>query len=148
MKLTKASLVALAAISPTATEALASNDAYWPDGMVHWFQSSRAPRVPIALRDPFAVKQPPPPPSPVVLTPSPQPPPPPAAPPLPFKYVGAIGSGKGRVVLLEYGDKLIQPATGEVIDDLYRVDQILVGAIVFLHLPTNMQQTLALESSE
>lgn len=78
--------------------------------------------------------QPPPPP--------PPPPPKPQAPPLPFRFVGAVEEGGQRSVFLMDGTQVRVVKAG---DDLgaYTVEQITPGAIEFTYKPLKQRQTLA-----
>jgi len=97
-----------------------------------------------AARDPFS---PPPPPAP---PPTPPPAPviaPPPAPPLPlalpFRYFGRMTAPDGTMgELVESNGRLLAAQKGEVIDEVYRIDEVGDAEIVFMHLPT--QQRLSL----
>lgn len=89
--------------------------------------------------DPFAVRSwyvaPPP--------PKPEPPPKPSAPPLPFRYLGMLESGEGSwLVQLARGDEGIVAAQGDVIGDMYRLDGLRDGDLVFTYLPLGTRQLL------
>lgn len=70
------------------------------------------------------------------------PPPPPAPPPLPFTYLGQLVEAGRTMVFLSTGDRNHVVAPGEVIDNLYRIDEIGASAVVITYLPMNTQQTL------
>lgn len=90
------------------------------------------------------VAPPPAPPAPVVWQPPPEPPPP-QAPPLPFKYLGRLEESPERTVwYLLQGERLIVKASGEAIDDSYRIDGAEAGRLRFTYLPLGQQQTLTL----
>lgn len=66
----------------------------------------------------------------------------PQAPPLPFRFIGALdGPGQHSVVLLN-GKDVITVRAGERIDDQYRVARITPTRIEFIHLPTRQRQAL------
>lgn len=71
------------------------------------------------------------------------PPPPPQAPPLPFTYVGMLGSEDETVVFLAQQDTNHAVKKGDVINGTWRVDEIDSGRVVFTYLPLEQRQTLA-----
>jgi hypothetical protein len=71
------------------------------------------------------------------------PPPPPQAPPLPFTYVGMLGSEDETIVFLAQQDTNHAVKRGDVINGTYRVDEIDSGRVVFTYLPLDQRQTLA-----
>lgn len=90
------------------------------------------------------VAPPPAPPAPVAWQPPPDPPPP-QAPPLPFKYLGRLEESPERTVwYLLQGERLIVKASGEAIDDSYRIDGAEAGRLRFTYLPLGQQQALTL----
>lgn len=79
------------------------------------------------------------------------PPPPPAvvqAPPLPFRFVGALEEGGNRFVVLMEGEELHILRRGERIDDRYRVERISPGRIEFTYLPLRARQLLDTSANE
>jgi len=117
------------ASSPAATDAL-------PD----WHQS--ASRTPLAdegadFAAPLSFRPPPPPP----VTPRP------AAPPLPFRYVGAIEEQGERRALVMQGEQLHLLRGGDEVDGRYRVERVSDAGIDFLYLPLKQRQTLSLSRS-
>lgn len=70
------------------------------------------------------------------------PPPPPTPPPLPFRYMGQLAEADRKTVFLAAGDRNLVVGVGDVIDDLYRVDEIGMDALMLTYLPMNVQQTL------
>ena len=82
-----------------------------------------------------------------VAAPAP-PPPPPSAPPLPFTYIGKLAADGETTVFLASGDRNLVVKTGDVIDNTYRLDQVSDTAVVLTHLPTSMQQTLAIGAQQ
>lgn len=79
----------------------------------------------------------PPPPPPLVADPVAA-----AAPPLPFRFVGAVeAQGRRSVVLLE-GDTVHVLRAGERIDDRYRIDRITPTGVELTYLPLRERQLL------
>ncbi|WP_018990931.1 hypothetical protein [Aromatoleum toluclasticum] len=78
------------------------------------------------------------------------PPPPPAssvpvepqAPPLPFRYVGAIDDAQGKAVFLLEGTQVRVARPGEEIAGRYRVERITPSAVEFTYLPLKKMQIL------
>lgn len=81
---------------------------------------------------------PPPPPPP----PPPAPPPVPTAPPLPFTYLGRYEDAPTQLTILLKGERMYTVARGDVIEDIYRVDQVTPGMVELTYLPLNIKQTL------
>ena len=71
-----------------------------------------------------------------------QPPPPPSAPPLPFAYMGKLDESGATIVFLAMGDRNLVVKPGDIIDNMYRLDQVSDNAVMLTHLPTGMQQSL------
>jgi hypothetical protein len=70
------------------------------------------------------------------------PPPPPSAPPLPFAYMGKLDESGATIVFLAMGERNLVVKPGDVIDNMYRLDQVSDNAVMLTHLPTGMQQSL------
>jgi hypothetical protein len=70
------------------------------------------------------------------------PPPPPSAPPLPFAYMGKLDESGATTVFLAMGDRNLIVKPGDVIDNMYRLDQVSDNTVMLTHLPTGMQQSL------
>lgn len=70
------------------------------------------------------------------------PPPPPQAPPLPFTYVGMLGSEDETIVFLAQQETNHAVKKGDVINGTYRVDEIDDGRVVLTYLPLDQRQTL------
>ncbi|MCW5581327.1 MAG: hypothetical protein KIS72_08300 [Luteimonas sp.] len=90
--------------------------------------------------------------APLSFRPPPPPPPPPArlqalAPPLPFRYVGAIFEDGARRALLMEGEQLRILRSGEEIGGRYRVDHIDDSRIDFIYLPLKQRQSLSVSRS-
>jgi len=71
----------------------------------------------------------------------------PVAPPLPFRFVGAIEASAGRRVFLMDGAQLHVVVQGDHIDGRYRVDKVDDSRIEFTYLPLKQRQTLMLSNS-
>lgn len=83
-----------------------------------------------------------------VTPPAPPPPPPPkpTAPPLPFKYMGALEdtSQNGKtLVYLAKGNDSFQVAVGDKFADGYQLEKIERGQLVIRYLPLSILQTLS-----
>lgn len=93
--------------------------------------------------DLFASKSwyvPPPPPPP----PKPAPPPKPTAPPLPFAFMGSYQESDGRqIFFLTRGERLYTVSTGDVIDGIYRVEDVSAGQLGIIYLPLNIRQSMS-----
>lgn len=66
----------------------------------------------------------------------------PQAPPLPFRYVGAIDDAQGKAVFLVEGTQVRMARAGEEIGGQYRLVRITPTAIEFTYLPLNKTQFL------
>jgi hypothetical protein len=82
----------------------------------------------------------PPPPPPTTFRPAP------AAPPLPFRFVGAIDDAQGKAVFLLEGNQVRMARIGDAIAGQYRLERITPAAIEFTYLPLNTKQTLSRQS--
>lgn len=102
--------------------------------------ASRAPLAPkgAGFAAPLSFRPPPPPPPPA---------PRPMAPPLPFRYVGAIDETGQRRALVLHGEQLHIVRAGDEIDGRYRVERIGEAGIEFLYLPLKQRQSLSLSRS-
>lgn len=74
--------------------------------------------------------------------PKPLPPPPPAPPPLSFVFLGKMLDGDRLTVFLSWQNRSLTVKSGDMIDDIYRVDEIKPPQMTLTYLPLNMQQTL------
>jgi len=85
----------------------------------------------------WVVVVPPPPP------PPPPPPEPPRAPPLPFRFAGALDDGAGRVsFFLLRGNAMLTVSVGDTIDNTYKLDGADGGVLTFTFLPLRERQQL------
>lgn len=92
--------------------------------------------------------EPPPPPPPVQEVVAP--PPAPTAPPLPFKFLGAlqgekIGNGEMTAFVSGASAKVLLIRAGDVIDNTYKVKSMGAGKIEFIYLPLQTTQSLTME---
>ncbi|MBL8446818.1 MAG: hypothetical protein JNJ44_05315 [Zoogloeaceae bacterium] len=78
--------------------------------------------------------QPPPPP--------PPPPPKPQAPPLPYRFVGAVEDQGERSVFLMEGTQVMMVRAGDELGGRYRIERVSDQAIEFTYLPLQQRQTL------
>ena len=82
------------------------------------------------------------------VAPPPLPPPKPVAPPLPFQYLGKLSEdGQIRVFLNHQGRYLIA-TTGDVIDGIYRVEEIAGSRMTLLYQPLKEKQVLMIGSEK
>jgi hypothetical protein len=80
---------------------------------------------------------------------APPPPPPvvPTAPPLPYTFMGSYTeNGQDTVYFLSSGDRVYDVHLGDTIDQIYSVDGLENGALVFTYKPLSTRQLLALGS--
>ncbi|MGH8263796.1 MAG: secretion system X translation initiation factor, partial [Steroidobacteraceae bacterium] len=85
------------------------------------------------------VPPPPPPPAPVEAPAAP------AAPPLPYVFVGSYTEGDNATVyFLTRGDRVYDVKPGDTLDQIYSVDGVADGALLFTYKPLNIRQTLAI----
>jgi hypothetical protein len=68
---------------------------------------------------------------------------PPQAPPLPFTYLGRLTEEEATTVFLAHGDRNLVVKPGDVIDNLYRVEDVSDSAVALTYLPLNQRQVLA-----
>jgi hypothetical protein len=80
----------------------------------------------------------PPPPPPAAAAP----PAPPQAPPVPFTYGGSIEIADKPIFLLVEGLRTHQVSLGDQVGD-FRLQSVTSRSLVFLHIPTGLEQTLA-----
>ena len=77
----------------------------------------------------------------------PPPPPPPMAPPLPYIFMGKMTqSGHADIIFLTKarGDEVYTvSARGDVLEGIYRVDEVAAGHIALTYLPLNIKQILS-----
>ncbi|MNR57384.1 hypothetical protein D3C85_1781530 [compost metagenome] len=71
----------------------------------------------------------------------------PTAPALPFQFVGRLDDRDDQQVFLQSGEKLYVVRRGDVIDDLYRIEQISATELSLVYLPLHLSQTLSVGSA-
>lgn len=64
------------------------------------------------------------------------------APPLPFRFIGAIEDGALRRAFIMDGTQLHIVGPGDLVDGRYRVERVEPGFIEFTYLPLGRRQTL------
>lgn len=79
----------------------------------------------------------------VIVTPN-ETPPVPTAPALPFAFMGRMSDGAVAMVYLSRGEESWSVKGGETLDGNYKVVSVNPQQIVFEHVPTGTQQTLAI----
>ncbi len=84
----------------------------------------------------WVVPPPPPPPQPYV------PPPPPQAPPLPYAYMGRWLDAGETTWYLTRGSQPVSVRAGQVLDGVWRLDQVAAGTLNFTYLPLNQTRSL------
>jgi len=85
--------------------------------------------------------------APVVAKSAREPPPPPPAPPeLPFRYVGKMVEDGNPKIFLASGDKDYTAVAGEVIEGIYRVEEVTESSVTFTYVPLDARQVLTIES--
>lgn len=73
---------------------------------------------------------------------------PPAAPPLPFVYMGKLAEqGEKIVVLLARQNRSYAVREGDLLDDIYRVDEVRAPLMTLTYLPLNIKQTIQIGES-
>lgn len=75
-------------------------------------------------------------------------PPAPVAPTLPFTFMGRLSDGANAMVYISRGEESWTVKGGETLDSNYKVASITPQQIVFEHVPTGTQQTLALPEAD
>lgn len=103
-------------------------------------QDAAQPPCPVAAANLFKARSwlPPPPPLP--------PPPAPKAPPLPFTYLGQMEDGGSIALFLGRAQNTLIVRAGDLIDGVYRVEEIVPTRATFVYLPLNELQQLMLRS--
>lgn len=78
------------------------------------------------------------------IAPPPLPPPRPVAPPLPFQYLGKLSEDGQIRVFLNHQGKYLIARTGDVIDGIYRVEDIAGSRMTLLYQPLKERQVLSI----
>lgn len=73
---------------------------------------------------------------------------PPAAPPLPFVYMGKLAEqGEKAVIILARQNRSYTVREGDVLDNIYRVDEVSAPLMTLTYLPLNIKQTIQIGES-
>lgn len=70
--------------------------------------------------------------------------PPPQAPPLPFAYIGRLSEDRDTTVFLAMGERNLVLKPGDVIDNIYKLEEVNDSAVVLTYLPLSQRQTLSI----
>lgn len=68
----------------------------------------------------------------------------PGAPPLPFVYMGKLLSDEVKAVFLVYADRNLIVREGQIVESIYRLDNLSDTQLTFTHLPSGLQQKLSI----
>lgn len=88
-----------------------------------------------------------PPPMPKLLPVVAPPPPLPTAPALPYSYLGKYSEGDLQLVILSRGNRVVTASSGDVLENMYRIDRIETNNVIFTYLPLSISQTLVTGSN-
>ena len=66
-----------------------------------------------------------------------------APPPLPFQFLGRFVDEGKAAYFLQAGERNVVARPGDTLDERYRFDGVVQGALQFTYLPLNLKQTLA-----
>lgn len=66
-----------------------------------------------------------------------------APPPLPFQFLGRFVDEGKAAYFLQAGDRNVVARPGDTLEERYRFDGVVQGALQFTYLPLNLKQTLA-----
>ncbi len=87
----------------------------------------------------------PPPPPPPLPPPKPEPPPAPVAPPIPYVFMGSYRGDDGKLIIfLTRGDRVYSVSPGDMLEGIYRVEEIVSGRLVLIYTPLNIRQTISI----
>ena len=75
---------------------------------------------------------------------APPPPPPPQAPPLPYRYMGMMGEDGRTTLFLSTGERDLAARPGDVLDGVWRLDQVDERRALFMYVPLQQSRTLTL----
>ncbi|MBL8415608.1 MAG: hypothetical protein JNM42_14305 [Propionivibrio sp.] len=82
------------------------------------------------------------------VAPPPLPPPKPVAPPLPFQYLGKLSEDGQISVFLNHQGRYLIARKGDVIDGIYRVEEIAGSRMTLLYQPLKERQVLSIGSEK
>lgn len=72
----------------------------------------------------------------------------PSAPPVPYVYIGKLAEqGEKAVILLTKQDRSYAVREGDVLDNIYRVDEVRAPLMTLTYLPLNIKQTIRIGES-
>lgn len=67
----------------------------------------------------------------------------PTAPPLPFVYIGKLAEeGQKVIIILSKQNRSYQVREGDVLDNIYRVDEVRPPVLTLTYLPLDIKQTI------
>jgi len=66
-----------------------------------------------------------------------------APPPLPFQFLGRFVDEGKAAYFLQAGERNVVARPGDLLEERYRFDGVVQGALQFTYLPLNLKQTLA-----
>ena len=66
-----------------------------------------------------------------------------APPPLPFQFLGRFVDEGKAAYFLQAGERNVVARPGDTLEERYRFDGVVQGALQFTYLPLNLKQTLA-----
>jgi hypothetical protein len=61
---------------------------------------------------------------------------------LPYVYIGQYVEGARHLAILLRGDRMLTVATGDIVDNIYRVDDVEGGVLKLTYLPLKAQQSM------
>ena len=70
--------------------------------------------------------------------------PPPQAPPLPFAYIGRLSEDRDTTVFHAMGERNLVLKPGDVVDNIYKLEEVTDSAVVLTYLPLSQRQTLSI----
>jgi hypothetical protein len=76
--------------------------------------------------------------------PPPPPPPKPVAPPFPYPYIGGLLDGGVRTAFFTKGERVLAVKNGDIVDGVYRVEQLTDNQMQMTYLPLTQSVVLAL----
>jgi hypothetical protein len=72
----------------------------------------------------------------------------PSAPPVPYVYIGKLAEqGEKAVILLTRQDRSYAVREGDVLDNIYRVDEVRAPLMTLTYLPLNIKQSIRIGES-
>jgi hypothetical protein len=68
----------------------------------------------------------------------------PQAPPLPFTYIGRLSEDRDTTVFLAMGERNLVLKPGDVVDNIYKLEEVSDSAVVLTYMPLSQRQTLSI----